>query len=62
MSLTSQVNVEVTPMVSFTLNLRYDRWTSAFGYPCCCLQIVITLMDGSEMQLSSGRLLSRHVL
>jgi len=58
-SLTSEVIVEVIIMVN--LGPHKDRWSSALGCQLRCLQSVITLMDVSDMQLSSGRLLCRHV-
>ena len=61
-SLTSEDVVEVIVIVIVNLGRREDCWSRAFGCRCRCLQSVITLMNVSDPQLSSGKLFWRHVL
>jgi hypothetical protein len=53
--------VEVIIIVIVNLGIRKDYWFSTFGCQFHCLQSVIIFMDGSDTQLSSGRLLWGHV-
>jgi hypothetical protein len=55
------LNVIIVVIVIINLTLRQDPLSSVFDYCCRCLQRVITLMDVSDAQLSSGRLRWRHV-
>jgi hypothetical protein len=58
-SMISEVVVEI--IVIINLGLLLNNWSSAFAYRCRCLQNVITVMDISDAQLSSSKLLWRQV-
>jgi hypothetical protein len=58
-SLISEVSIEI--IVIINLALHHNCWSTAFACRCRGLQSVITVMDVSDAQLTSSKLLWRHV-